>query len=273
MSAPSGAFIGQLKEIGVGLLTLEVNTIIKQGMSAQKMPEVPLALHQIIDSYTTYLGPFGIMVTPDLLALAQRRLAAGSGGESKPVADLLEAWRPDPKIAPVDEMTNGAASFEALRWAAHYALKTGLDGLQRPLGDEATAIFTRIRAVSRQLTRLVLQLKQLDGWTDLIDVTLGDLTDTMIKTPGRTLEIDPALVIMVRKAWDIGVETVVFQTVLQLDGDVVTRMASSLSTQDRQFLFDIHQRTVTVGVGQWKALFDLVASLIEKMGGLIFARA
>jgi hypothetical protein len=53
-----------LKGILGDLLTLEVNTIIKDGMTAHKMPALPFALHDIIHGYAELLGEFGVNLEP-----------------------------------------------------------------------------------------------------------------------------------------------------------------------------------------------------------------
>jgi hypothetical protein len=261
----------QMKQVGIGLLSLEVNTILKPGMSAQKMPEVPVALHVIIDDYAGFLRKLGVPVTPELLALAERRLELGQDDKSTEVAEVvrqLRAWKPLPDAQQVEEFTNGPATFEAIYWAACAADSRP----PPPVSDRDAAVLERIRSSSRQVERVVLELARLPGWDRLIGRTRNDLTDALLRTPAAAHNVEPALAVVVRKVWDIGTEEVLFQTVLQLDGDVVMRMSPYVPDAQRQLLFEIHRRTLDIGVAQWKGLFEIVASLIRDLGKTIFAR-
>src|SRR5688572_13435359 len=53
-----------LNEILGDLLTLEVNTIIKDGMTANKMPVLPFALLDILNAYSGVLRGFGVDLQP-----------------------------------------------------------------------------------------------------------------------------------------------------------------------------------------------------------------
>lgn len=44
-----------VRRVASDLLTIEVNTIIKPGMTARKMPPPPIALHDIAENYTDYV--------------------------------------------------------------------------------------------------------------------------------------------------------------------------------------------------------------------------
>lgn len=50
---------GQFGDIVKGLLSLEVNTIVRPGMLAIRMPAVPIAVHQIAVEYCTWLDDHG----------------------------------------------------------------------------------------------------------------------------------------------------------------------------------------------------------------------
>ena len=55
--------------------------------------------------------------------------------------------------------------------------------------------------------------------------TLDQTTQALFRYPRPVLSIDPDLTVIVRKAWDMGLEEVLFQTVIQVDGDVVVQVA------------------------------------------------
>ena len=85
-----------LAGIGESLLTLEINTVVTSDISAQKMPEVPLALHTLVQVYNDYLASAGFQVTNELLARAAIRVngegEAGTNAGAKMLLSQLQSW-------------------------------------------------------------------------------------------------------------------------------------------------------------------------------------
>src|SRR5262245_43164157 len=85
-----------LKEILGDLLTLEVNTIIKDGMTAHKMPVLPFALLDILHAYSGPLRAFGVDLQPYFAHDRPRRwldldkLAKDGDGKAKQLVSEAE---------------------------------------------------------------------------------------------------------------------------------------------------------------------------------------
>jgi len=261
----------RIESIALGLLTIEINTIRKSGMSAQKMPELPIALHSIVDCYSDFLSSGGYGVTQALLDLASQRIGGAPG-----VNNTLIAWKPD--AAPLDmaEITNGAAMFEAMRWAAAAAIRDDNIVLLGPtpekaLHQEVRAVFVRIVSNCRQLVPLVKGLAAKYGQSnELFGGTLEE-TAQAVFSGARNYYDETDVVILIRKVWDIGTETVLAQTSVQVDGDMVTRISPDIEGAQRDFLLALHTSSVKTGLAQWQAMFDLVKSLIGELGRMLFA--
>ncbi len=249
-----------LSGVAERLLTLEINTIVKAGMSAQKMPEVPLTLHLIARAYGDFLD-------------RMHRLAPRADGAAWQAAWDREAGR------------NGADDFrdlirhqEAVRQAL--ALRGGDDG-------EMSAILVRIRTNCGQVVSALNALKAAcDQSHEDFDGFFGrtfDEVNAAIVDPAKTQPTMPSdFSLLVRKAWDMGTETVVMQTSLQIDGDVVTRMSPMvLGTEGGRPLYDdagrgfirgIHHEALGSATGQWQSLFQLVGTLIGGLADRVFPR-
>lgn len=152
MDGPSGIFSD--------LLTIEVSTIIKDSMTAQKMPSLPFAFHDIIEVYARALVQLGVDLEPYFAPSSAdlwRRLssdaaylapaeAAYQSVHAKPAktADerrdlynyVTDLWPVlDTKLNPRPStpgwsfsmlaVTNGWDSFERLRIATHEAVNQG----------------------------------------------------------------------------------------------------------------------------------------------------
>lgn len=301
----------RIETIAANLLSLEVNTVVKNGMVAQKMPEVPIGLHVIAETYAGYLQDRRHPVTDYLVRAAAGRLINLDGQaddfrrlmENWPFADAEpRGWTPPnwpadwpARELPLGELSNGTEAFEALQWAAFGAARTAADVRER-------ALFGRIRSNSRQLKEVATVLERqfssgvqpgLQASTESYDdrlrsialgqdreqqiqrsrlfgATLEQTARALFQYPRPLLSIDPDLTVLVRKVWDIGLEEVLFQTVIQLDGDVLVRVSDIADQGERAFLAELHRRAVDDGTSQWRQLFRIAGQLIGDVGRLIF---
>lgn len=197
------------------LLALEINTILKDGMSSQKMPAPEDAVIDVLIDYCDYLRP---------------RVEASRDGKTwKDVThDQARAFVTE------DRRTLDAAGLQTLR-AIALALKL-LPGT--PEGDQAV------------LSRIQRYCDQMKGF---------------IKQPvcrGKALALTTEQVVLLRKIWEIGTETVVMQTVVQIDGDVVTRIQQGRQGTENQQLHAAHRQSVEVSFRHWQFLVDALGRMV-----------
>ena len=77
---------------------------------------------------------------------------------------------------------------------------------------------------------------------------------------------------IVRKAWELGTHTIVAQTVVQLDGDIILRAdEDSFLTTEREPLRSMHAEALRGALENWRMLFDLVAQLVMTAGQVVRA--
>lgn len=273
----------QIRNIAASLLTVEVNTIEKPNMSAAKMPDIPLALHQIAQVYLDEIESWGCTITDRLLAAAVRRLEDGKNPDT---LKELQDWVFAPGEQRSANITNGPKTFEAMQWAANGAnhrIRASLDALKG--AERATALVSltlmrRITTNSRQLRQLALLLQQqnqasvatTERLAQLLDGTIEDTTTALFQQPRPKLVIDTDILIVVRKVWDIGLERVMFQTTMQVDGDMLVRIAPDIDDAKRQFLGDLHRATAETAIKQWNGLFHLASTLASDVGRALFGR-
>ena len=86
------------------------------------------------------------------------------------------------------------------------------------------------------------------------------------------LKLTRRQVTRLRKIWEIGLETIVMQTVVQIDGDVVTRVDPDQLTRESALLLEIHNRSIGVSVGYWKELVQLAATLVKGLWDAVFPK-
>ncbi|MDX2378853.1 MAG: hypothetical protein QNM02_03745 [Acidimicrobiia bacterium] len=77
---------------------------------------------------------------------------------------------------------------------------------------------------------------------------------------------------IVRKAWELGTGTIVAQTVVQLDGDAVSRVdGESILADDRAALRTLHGEAVRGALEHWQLLVDLLVELVRTAQALLGA--
>ena len=132
---------------------------------------------------------------------------------------------------------------------------------------------TRIRVSSDQLKIVTRELKKLGGGNPYIDVTRDAILTLEAKTGAAAPPIPPAppeALTMIRKIWDIGADSIVFQTVQQLDGDVIFRVRRGQDLSKRQVLLEAHQQACNVAMSYWRTMFELIAALVSGLADRIF---
>lgn len=81
----------------------------------------------------------------------------------------------------------------------------------------------------------------------------------MDKTPD--LELSPNHITIIHKAWDIGMEKVVAQTIICLDGDITTRVAENLAPD----LLNIHKDNFKMAVRCWGFVAKLMVNVTKTL--------
>jgi hypothetical protein len=74
--------------------------------------------------------------------------------------------------------------------------------------------------------------------------------------------------VMIRKTWELGTEEVALQTVIYLDGDVITRLQPRYYLEkDKQALIQIHNRSVETSITFWGNLVKLAETFVATLLG------
>jgi hypothetical protein len=255
------------------LLNIEVNTLVKPGMTGRKMPATGHAFLDVFSDYDSWL----CRRTEPL----NERWAAFRDGErgreflaTTRAKDQTDQWWvidgdqlvAEIPIAPLFDSRRPftAKDFDELRMRARLA-----DEMQRLLGRRSPL------AVGEDVTlrRIVGNCDQLRAILDRSAAPGATATltrETADGIQGATLtELSGADVITLRKAWEMGTEVVVMQTVVQLDGDIVTRLNAAFTTEESRPIRDLHQSSVGSALEHWRFLVDTFVSITTKAIGFL----
>jgi hypothetical protein len=265
-----------LRDLARGLINIETNTVLSVGITGRKMPSYPHALQDILGKYANFLADEVGIDVDKFCREFDASVRQQASKPDDPDSASLENDRAAREIEPAftvgsfsTPLPNGPWSFYLLRWLAANALTQK----GRRIPEQHLSVVTRIRVSSDQLKIVTRELKKLGGGNPYIDVTRDAILTLEAKTGAGQPAIPPAppeALTMIRKIWDIGVDSIVFQTVQQLDGDVIFRVRRSLDLSKRPALLEAHQQACNVAMSCWRTMFELIAALISGLANRIF---
>ncbi len=239
--------IEALGDIAHNLLNLEVNTILCDGITAEKMPAAHEALTDIARRYHRFLRN----------RMSELEQVGVDVGAALPVLTSK-----DTRVEFDDWQVRAAdlATFEVLRRAAIFCI-AALHHQPLPGWGPHEIILERIRGNAEQITAIYRGLGHTDIASEAASIDIGgSLGLTQVAAPAPLLS--QSEVVLLRKIWEVGTETIAMQTVVLIDGDVFNRIQSGWETDTEQALHSLHRQAVEASVAQWTSLFRIAAELI-----------
>lgn len=233
------------------LFSLEINTILKPQITGGQMPLVRFALCQVARAYASKMVEFGV-VTPG-------ELDADEGG-----------------------IPGGFDTFDALRERARDA--QNLAG--QPETDEERARFYMLSRIRGNCDRIkqIFELRKKEVADRIAGQAEPDPKDWDNPYTKRQLvaglrdgtipdmRLDREDYSRLRKIWEIGTEEIAMQTVVKLDGDVVSRIQPRFADKDFEMLHKIHAGSVDVSLRYWNGLVEILVSFIGAVFKYLFVR-
>ena len=219
------------KTILENLYNLEINTIVKDNITGQKMPPPEHALIDLAQLYDLKLAELG---------------------------------------APFDrgggEVSGGPSEYEQIHRRAQ-SLISALAGALVVPDDRAAEVFLvyRIRDTAAQM-KSVFQAAAARQQSVPDPMTRASASE-------KPVELKPDELVLLRKAWDLGLEEIAFQTVIQLDGDVLQRLHPRYAGTQQAALLGLHDGAVRTCLDYWRTLVDLLGAFAEGVGRLLGARS
>jgi len=114
------------------------------------------------------------------------------------------------------------------------------------------------------LRRIYRNCDQIKGLLrrEAVRTHLSERPVTRDSTEAAELPLTADELITLRKVWEIGLETVVMQTVVQLDGDIVTRIQTGRETAANRSIHDLHRQSVESALAHWQFLGKTLAEFL-----------
>ncbi len=236
-------------------------------MTARKMPAPGHALLDIIGDYDKFLSWVANSVKdhwdPEETPVQVRPSDEPRPGTTQPHATSPHRnTDPDGKLrqplrvesvgdvvaeATFDELRERAVEAEAV-WRYVVTQDEGI-------AEDATG------SILRRVYRNCDQIKGLMRG-EAVHKRLSEQTVSRDSTEAAELPLSADEMITLRKVWEIGVETVVMQTVVQLDGDIVTRIQTGRETAANKSIHDLHRQSVESALAHWQFLGKTLAEFL-----------
>lgn len=270
------------------MLTLEINTIVKDDMNATKMPASRrITFLELADEYRAKLDEYGVC-----------KLAVPTITNMEAIPDDYFRWRFAGEYSFIELVSmskKGEELYNVKIAAAPEAEKQKL--------KEAAKIMSRIQAQSSQIVGMfkhrrleyakeieaktpdfeALQVKEaeassVDPETGLFLSQLGSKgwnNDISQKDCNKydDMELNPDQIALIRKATEIGTQQILMQTVIQIDGDITTYLSTRFLQFDpttRTMVNNLHNQSIGTATKFWADLFKAVANLAGKAFNEIF---
>lgn len=276
-----------LTELGRDIVTIEVNTLASTGISGHKMPWYP---HALLDIAVTYVKWFELIRGIDLsymFDIGLRRVEAR-------IEPFEHSRRTD--------LTNGWSTFDRLR---RIAAKVVMEEMEAARQEDRETDLRRLE-IARRIQRNCDQLKAMIGytrrqpeWTQFlvaqpvsnrkelepdrttsdtderyrdvdIGLTRGDLITRVHDSKGDPPRLSGEEAARLRKIWEIGTDQIVAQTIIHMDGDVVTRFNREGEMADFSRMLEVHKSGIDVSLSHWRTMLEVLERLIDGLAGKMF---
>ncbi|MCF8365607.1 MAG: hypothetical protein K9H16_07495 [Bacteroidales bacterium] len=208
------------------LTHLEINTIIKKGMTSAPQPEeIEEVLSVLLSDYKERLG-------------------------------IIHNRNNIEKKIDVDSVKSYKKLYEVL-----HDLSTYMDSEKIWLDDGDFMIFLRMKSFCKYLESRAKDIKfsQRNGIDDTSDIYSVDMNEfSKFK-----LDMNSRDRVMIKRLYDLGTERIVMQTRIGIDGDVITRIEENFANKPRQVVLDLHEKHTDLSVKYWQSLINVVKDLVS----------
>ena len=106
-----------------------------------------------------------------------------------------------------------------------------------------------------------------NGWNN--DLSLNDINEV------EDIDLTPEHITLIRKVWEIGMEQVLLQTTIQIDGDITSIISKDfirMPHKTKNMVMNVHNDSITSSTHIWKMLFETIGKLAGKTFNKIFER-
>jgi len=207
------------------LTHLEINTIIKKGMTSTPQPEeIEEVLSVLLSDYAERLG---IIHHRNSI---EKKIDVGNIKSYKDLYEIL------------------------------HDLGAYMDKEKIRLDDRDFMIILRMKSFCKYLESRAADIKflQRNGIAEQDNI----YTLNMNMFAKFRLEMNSRDRVMIKRLYDLGTERIVMQTRFGIDGDVITRIEENFANKPKQVVLDLHEKHTDLSVKYWQSLVNIVKDLV-----------
>lgn len=232
-----------LPSLAQRLLTLGIDTIVSDSISVERMPLDGQALIRLAQRYKEFL-----------CRVVDETRAAGSAVADLPTFQDEGGRRVEFDLW--DVHTGGLRTYAALRQAAQVCQRARA-AVPPPHGlrSEHEAILARVVGFSGEIATILRRMGLKDAGIDEAAVAWSE------ETGAAWPAFDRDALLALRRIWEIGVDVVVMQTLVRLDGGVTTRVLDGWDGAAAAPIRDLHYRAVDISLARWSVLVQTAKDL------------
>ena len=221
-----------ISELLDDLTHLEINTIIKESMTAAAPPENAGAmLKELIERYRDRVDK--ILYENGLSDLFNKDNCK-SFEELQAALEHIFGYLKSENIRIEDNEYNRMLRMESFCKFIKYR-------------DDEIIVDDKRKGKEKEKSKNILYRFEFDG-DDCSVVTFEFYTRDLVK---------------VKRFYDLGNEEIIMQTRVGIDGDVVTRIGRDFANNPKQLIIDIHDKHTNLSVNYWKSLIEIVKDLVS----------
>lgn len=79
------------------------------------------------------------------------------------------------------------------------------------------------------------------------------------------VDLSPKDIAKIKRLYDLGTETVVLQTRFNINGDVITRIEKDFATSARNTVMELHEKHTNLSLNYWEKMVNLAVNVIKEM--------
>jgi hypothetical protein len=262
-----------IKKLASDLLRLEINTIFTENLGGTKPNNFRRLLCDLAEDYRIKMGRYEAYLTgaepPSENREVQGYVKYNGGREAykellQKSEYLWEIYQEMANTTPPTEETAKAKSRLLLIGRIYDQCHSILDVFKH-LKEEAEA--TRAELTANGVTEIDLAEYPNLLWDNDYDV------EVIHKT--KDYELSPDQMAVVRKAYEIGTQNILLQTVVQIEGDItsyVTTRFLDMETPEQEMIMKVHETAMNTSIRLWQYLFQTIGSLVGGLAGGIFGK-
>jgi len=215
-----------ISELLDDLTHLEINTLLKEGMTAAQPPDyIEEVFYRLVERYTIKLN----------IILDRNEIGFPTKREEFASVQQLHAH--------INELCDH------------------MDDNQLRMAEDDYIIFLRMKSFC-----VYVQSKDNVGIKDReteesIDETL--YTVNLPRHEEYAFDLTVRERAKLKRMYDLGTETVILQTRFGIDGDVVTRIEQNFAARPRQTILDVHDKHTNLSLNYWDKLVNLVVDVVS----------